>query len=288
MPTVKTAIIERLFRERWNEATRTLSSPTVTLEDVSQAIRAYNALNVARPMSTRNPANFFKDFIRNIDSANANWPAYVLHCGFAARQVTGEGDCFRFVQLARDDVLPFPKSTFAMPTESTPRHQVESVSMPLASRRLGRNDEPWLVQVVARLRIVETHFSIYSRRPVRQVDLLQMSVKLQKTEIDALFLLIEQDESDRTREVMVTCEAKRGRDDILEGQILQQAKAAFSMMHIDQDTVVPIAVRCLAPSTIHVVEFAELRRESYREVESLSVASDSVFEITPHVPGICD
>jgi hypothetical protein len=115
-----------------------------------------------------------------------------------------------------------------------------------------------------------------------------MSVKLNRTEIDALFLVIEEDEEGRMREVIVTCEAKRGRDDILEDQVLQQAKAPFSMLKVDQDIVVPIAVKCLGPSRIYVVEFNQLDRASYKEAVTLTVASDSVFEIKPLVPGICD
>jgi len=115
-----------------------------------------------------------------------------------------------------------------------------------------------------------------------------MSVKLSRTEIDALFLLIEEDETGNLREAIVTCEAKRGRDDILENQILSQAKAPFRMRQVDQNVVVPVAVKCLAPSRIHLVEFNELDRESFEEVDSLVIASDSVYEIRPPVPGICE
>ena len=100
---------------------------------------------------------------------------------------------------------------------------MESVSLPLASRRLGRGDEPWLIQVVARLRVVESHFSLVSRRSVRQLDLLQLNVKLSGTEIDALFLAQEEVAPGVFEEVIVTCEAKGIRDDILEDQILKQA-----------------------------------------------------------------
>ncbi len=273
MPSEKTPIIESLFRARFNEKTGKLSAPVVTLEDVSQAIQAYNAGSPGRSMSTRNPANFFKDFIRNRLGANSNWPAYVFERGFTARQVTGSGLCFQFVPLASGQTEAFPQIGSAHPTEKTPVHQIESVSMPLASRRLGRNDEPWLIQVVARLRIVETHFSVYSNRRVRQVDLLQMSVKLNRTEIDALFLVTEEDEDGKLREVIVTCEAKRGRDDILEDQVLQQAKAPFSMSGVVQNVVVPIAVKCLGPSRIYVVEFNQLDRANYKEADTLTVAS---------------
>jgi len=288
MPTDKTEIIEAIFRQRWSAKGRKLSEPIVTLTDVSEAIADYNRKHRERQMSTRNPANFFKDFIRNRESANRNWPPFVFESGYAARQVTGKGLCFEFVALAEGQHEPFPAGDFAAPTNKTPLHRIESVSMPLASRKLGRNDEPWLIQVITRLRIIETHFSLYSKRKVKQVDLLQMSVKLMGTEIDSLFLLQEEGEQGELREVIVTAEAKRGRDDILEDQILRQAKAPFRMPQVTQDVVVPVAVKCIGPSKIYVVEFSELDRGAFEGVDSLTIASDSLFEIVPPVPGICD
>jgi hypothetical protein len=287
MPTAKTTIIEQIFNQRFSVASGTMPNPLVTLQDVSTAISDYNATNPAAAMSTRNPANFFKDFIRNRASANRNWPVVALTAGFTARQVTLANACFEFVPLPAGQVDAFPSATFAQPTAITPKHQIESVSLPLASRRLGRKDEPWLIQVITRLRIVEAHFSLVSGKAIKQVDLLQMSVKLAGTEIDALFLAHEEVAPGRFEEVIITCEAKGGRDDILEDQILRQAKAPFSMRQVTQGRVIPIAVKCVAPSTIHVIEFEELDRETYAKVNSIAIACDSLFEIKPPVPGIC-
>jgi hypothetical protein len=110
---------------------------------------------------------------------------------------------------------------------------------------------------------------------------------LSGTEIDALFLAQERLPNGEFEEVIITCEAKVGRDDILEDQILKQAHAPFRMKQIKQDRVIPIAVKCVAPSTIFVVEFNELTREGHAGVDSLTVASDSLFEIKPPVPGVC-
>lgn len=279
MGTPKTAVIEQIFRARYNEETGELDNERVTLTDVVQAIERYNAANPARPLNTKNPANFFKDFVRNRESADRNWPPYVLKSGYTGRQLTGGGACFEFVRVS-------PGQTMAFPTAETPRYAIESVSLPIASRRLGRGDEPWLIQVIVRLRIVEAHFALASRRKIQQIDLLQMSVKLSQTEIDALFLAQEETSSGEIQEVIITCEAKRGRDDILESQILQQAKAPFSMRQIQQDHVIPLAVKSVGPSQVYVVEFEELDRSSYASVTSLTVASDSLFEIRPYVPGV--
>ncbi len=259
----------------------------MTLQDVAVAITFYNVgLPKDRQLSTRNPANFFKDFIRNRNSANLNWPPYVREMGYTARQVTGAGNCFEFVPIL-EGKEPFEAPTNISPSPETPRHVIESLSMPLASRELGRDDEPWLIQVVARLRIVETHFAVYSGRKTLQVDLLQLNVKLNKTEIDALYLVHEEAENGELRSIIVTCEAKRGRDDILEEQILRQAKAPFGMRRVRQDLVVPMAVKCVGPSEVFVVEFNQLERANAQDVDSLSVASTAVYRIEPPVPGLC-
>ena len=201
--------------------------------------------------------------------------------------MTEKNACFEFVPLIAGQTEAFPPVNFAQPSASTPKYQIESVSLPLASRRLGRKDEPWLIQVITRLRIVESHFSLTSGRAIKQLDLLQMNVKLSGTEIDALFLAHEETAPGIIEEIIITCEAKTGRDDILEDQILKQAKAPFKMKQITQNHVIPLAVKCVAASQIFVVEFNELDRETHENVTSLSIASDSLFEIKPPVPGIC-
>lgn len=283
MPTYKTSIIEKFFRERYDEQSDTLSNSVVTLEEVKTAIAVHNLANTATE-SEKNPANFIKDFMRVVDVANENWPLYVLEKGYRCRHRTGKGAHFEFVRIPADRKLPFRKF---VPSANTPRHQVQSVSLPLASRRLGRKDEPWMIQVITRLKIVESHFSLSYGREIRQLDLLQMSVKLSGTEIDALFLAHEEVKKGDYREIIVTCEAKVGKDDILEDQILRQAQAPFRMKTIDQDQVVPIAVKCVEPSVIYICEFEALNRSNYEDADSLKVVHESLFEIKPSVPGIC-
>lgn len=58
------------------------------------------------------------------------------------------------------------------------------------------------------------------------------------------------------------------------------------MPQIEQDHVIPLAVKSVGPSQIYVVEFEELDRATYSSVSSLTVASDSLFEIRPPVPGV--
>ena len=152
MSSAKIHVIERIFNKRWDPSTRTLSQAIVSLDEVKHAIREHNATHPSSPLSDKNPANFFKDFIRNRRRANANWPSSVLERGYSARQLTGETACFEFIPLAEAQADPFPNK-IPEPGTGDIVYKIESASLPLASRRLGRKDEPWLVQVLVRLRV---------------------------------------------------------------------------------------------------------------------------------------
>jgi hypothetical protein len=284
----KTQVIEALFEERWLGPGKSLDDSVVTLEQVSVAIRAYNRKNRSNPLSTRNPANFFKDFIRKRKSANDYWPRSVFDRGYTAKQVTGEGLCFEFVRLELGQTEPFPGSAVQLNPEA-PVHRIQSTSMPLASRRLGRRDEAWLVQVIARLHIVETHLALYCSQPIMQIDLLQTNVKLARAEIDALYLGLEQPttgEGDEPREVLITCEAKGRGDDILPDQVLAQVAAAFHMRGMDIDRVLPMAAKAVAPSEVHVVQFAPVNRADMPLLEPPKIESEAVYKLVPLVPGV--
>lgn len=278
----KAEIIRAIFEERWNAETGKLSKSIVTLGDLSEAISAFNKKFSGRLLSNKNPANFFKDFIRNKRRANKNWPPEIIKSGFTARQVTGGGRCFEFVPLTEGQLEPFPLSAIPGPDESTPRITVETLSLPLASRRLGRSDEPWLIQVLVRLRIIETHLALFSSRKVIQLNHLQMNVKLAKSEIDALFLAVEN--GNDTHQTFVTCEAKGKNDDILDTQVLEQVRAAFRFPGATH--VLPLAVKAFAPSQIHVVEFVPLSKDEAEHATSLRVASSAVYVLKPAIKGI--
>lgn len=282
----KAHIIQMLFDERWDEPTRTLRDPIITLTHVQDAIRATKDGNWNRPpLSDLNPANFMKDFTRNTASANERWPSAVFERGYTAHQVTGENACFEFVRLPPGATTAF-SDLIPRPSDTTNRHEIESVSMPLASRRLGRTDEPWLVQVVVRLRVIETHMSLFSPRKsrIKQIDHLQMSVKLQPSEIDALFLAIEEDAGGAISEAILCCEAKAFGQDVAENQIVRQVRAVFS--EIGQDVVIPIAVKAIGRSEVHVIEFDAVSRDQLPSFGALALAAHAVYRLVPDVPGI--
>jgi hypothetical protein len=284
----KTEIIEVLFNSRWDEQSENLSDPLVTLEDVSREIKRMNQRAGKQLLSDRNPANFFKDFIRNKTSANRNWPASVFEHGYTARQETGGNACFRFVEAGADQEEPFYVGRVPAPSPDTPRYRIQSASMPIASRRLGRTDEQWLIQVVTRLKLVETHLAVFSHHNAVQVDHLQSSIKLSRTEIDSLYLALVADDGAEgvTSEVLVTCEAKGPRDDILEEQVARQVEAIFSVGVFDQARVIPVALKVVGKSLVHLVEFDAIDRGQFLDVESLNVAKAVIYEFSPPVPGI--
>jgi len=112
-----------------------------------------------------------------------------------------------------------------------------------------------------------------------------MSVKLRRSEIDALFLAVEQMEEGH-REVLVTCEAKTGRDDILPAQVLEQVTAVFDQPAITQDVVIPLAMKTVGSSRVYVVEFEAVSRAEIDQTSELNVASAAIYELSPTVPGI--
>lgn len=290
----KTPIIETFFNERWDPKTSTIRNAVVTLSEVADAIKQHNLAQAqisGKPkteLSSRNPANFLKDFIRNRKSGNRNWPRSVFQRGYTARQLKGNNGCFEFVLLVPGQTEAFP-NRFPAPDAMVPRHKIESLSLPLASRRLGRRDESWLVQVLIRLRVIETHLAMFSERKIVQLDHLQMSVKLRKSEIDALFLAIEQvDQTNPAslRELIVCCEAKQMHDDILEDQILGHVEAVFKAKGVQQDLVLPIAVKAIGKSMVQVVEFDVILKEDAATADSLTLKSQAVYELVPNVPGI--
>ncbi len=278
----KPRVIEFLFEQRWDPTTRALANPLVSSDDVVRAIEHCNARD-GSTLSTRNPANFMKDIVRG-HGASANWPQSVLDRGFTGKQVMGEGLVFEFVPLLAGQMEAFPDKY--RPSQDTPIVKVQSVSIPLAAKKLGRSDEAWLIQVALQLRLIETHLATQSSIGFLEITHLQMSVKLRKTEIDALlWAQCEPRQRGKLRQALITCEAKRREGRVLEDQIRNQVAAAFEVPEID--LVVPIALRAWnAPRGVYIVEFRAFRRSESEGRLELELASDGLYELVPNVKGI--
>ena len=279
VPSQKTKVVEFLFKKHWDEASGSLTKVMMSLDDVAHAIRQCN-IAYKRNLKANNPANFMKDLLRG-PNASKNWPKSVAEKEYTAKQRTGEGNCFEFIPYALGQTEPFPDE-FPV-REEAERYRIQSISIPLVTKSLGRSDESWLIQTVVNLRVVETHFSVAAKFPFFELALLQMGIKLRRTEIDALFLGKAGDEK-KPDSVLITCEAKQAKDRLIQSQIINQVQAAFSNEEVD--TVVPIGLRAVRNVGVYLIEFEAVRRDAAPDLEELTLASDAIYEFRPPVKGI--
>lgn len=276
----KPAVIERIFDQLYDPATRTLKRTMVTKEDVNEAIR-WCAANRGISLSDENPANFIKDVVRAIGASNM-WPDRLKELRWTCRQAPGDGNCFEFVPYADGQTEAFPTPFKYHP--GAPRHRVQTLSIPVASKALGRNDETYLIQVAVKLGIVETHLALHSPIRMQELSHLQTGIKLRKTEIDALFAATYVDADGTAKQLAITCEAKRKGQRILEEQVARQVRAAFKTMPA-VDLVVPIAMAA-EKGGVYIVEFKSVARSALNDFEDLELESDGFYELCPPLKGI--
>lgn len=275
----KTKVIEHLFDKYWDEASKALTKDVMTLDDVKEAIRQCNEED-GLSRSDRNPANFLKDVVRSRNASNI-WPKRLADLGFTGEQRTGSGDSFAFVPYVAGQAEPFPD--LYRPTDKTRRVRLQSVSMSLASKSLGRSDEAWLIQTAVNLRVIEHHLATESDIEVQEVDHLQMNVKLRTTEIDAIYLAsVVEDRA--SKQALITCEAKNQSERILVGQVTSQARAAFETTAVGM--VIPIAIRSIMNEGIQLIEFKKILRKDAEELKVVEYCRDVVYVLVPHVEGI--
>lgn len=279
MASEKTAVIEYLFEKFWDEKTASLSKSTMSLVDVSDAIRACNKVDGLN-RSDKNPANFLKDIVRS-KNASKHWPEKIAALGYTGEQRTGQGDSFAFVKYKEGQVEAFPD--LFRPTELTVRTPIQSLSLPRAAKELGRSDEAWLIQTVVNLRVVEQHLATQSRLDVVDISHLQMNVKLRATEIDAVYLASIQG-PEGVLNALITCEAKKDSERILLGQITSQVSSAFGATSVD--LVVPIAVRSVRGVGVHLIEFESVPRADVDSLEEVRFAQEAIYAFVPPVKGI--
>lgn len=301
----KTEVISILFARMWppSHSTPTRTPMIVTSDEVVDAIQERNRRHAGdggKKLSDKNVANFLKDFIRK-PTCNANWPSEISARRITARQRYGNEQVFEFVPYRTGDTIPFPDRYD--PTPDMRVFDIESLSIPRQARALGRNDEPWLTQVLVSQRIAHAHFAVMSKLRVLDLTHLQMSVKTQP-EIDAIYVAtIEVDDEIR---VLITCEAKQFGERLLEDQIREQVQQAFAVTsHLTGgdtiDAVIPLALKVVAHTVagkrvrgIYVVEFGMLTREDFNtNYQSnnlhnmpLELQSRAFYRLSPDVQGI--
>ncbi|CAE6688324.1 hypothetical protein [Paraburkholderia haematera] len=280
----KTIVIEHIFDSLYDPVSGRLERTIVTATDVQDAKRFCNEHHGTTIKLDSNPFNFMKDIVRGTGAARI-WPDRVRQLGFVGEQATGDGKVFEFLPVVAGTSEGFEVNF--RPTADTPTFPVQSLSLPVASKALGRTDESWLLQVAVNLRIVESHFAIGEKKQIEAVELnhLQMDVKLRRVQIDALFLAkCEPGLENQSGGVLITVEAKQGNQRILTEQIARQVKAAFEST--DNDIVIPIAIAAVRGKGVYVVEFSAVSRAEAPSFSSPVFHRDAMYTLLPTVKGI--
>lgn len=280
----KTVVIQHIFDNLYDSLTGSLSRTVVTAEDIQDAKRYCAEHYNVRLKLNSNPFNFMKDIVRG-KSASKIWPERIRALGIVGEQRTGGGAVFEFV--SQDDGNPESLDADFRPTDLTPVFPIQSLSLPLASKSLGRTDESWLLQVAVNLRIIETHFATGENHQIDALELshLQMDIKLRKVQIDALFLAQYISPLDRSQEsALITVEAKQGNQRILTEQISRQIKASFESTKTE--VILPIAIAAIRNKGVYVVEFKMVHRDEIDSFAAPVFHRDAMFILQPPVKGI--
>lgn len=284
MASQKTKVVEHLWQTLTAQG-RTI----VTSDDIREAIAFCVDTYGVKLKKNSNPFNFMKDLMRGM-SANANWPDALKKARITARQTMGDGSIMEFIPYPAGQQTPF--ITRFEPGSDLVAEPLQSISIPLTTKSLGRDDESWLVQVAVNLNVVEHHLGTKSPLDFRELTHLQVAVKFgASSEVDSLYWGVVQPSQGEQYNVMVTCEAKRSKDPILEDQIVRQIRATFKSvapLGLNVATVVPIAIKSLKGSSIYVVEFEPWSKDDAEDMqkEDLVVASRGLYQLSPPVPGV--
>ena len=272
--------MERIYDSLVDPVSGKLTRRQVTMADVNQALD-WCEHNLGLKRTNLNVANFFKDLIRG-SGANNMWPEKLKTLRITARQSTGDGNSFEFLDYEPNQTEPFPTH---FPVGATPTHPLQSISMSLRSKDLGRGDETYLIQVAVKLLVVETHLALHSPLKVVEIDHLQTGVKLRRTELDSVYSGIYVEDGHQ-KPLLVTVEAKGKGQRVLREQIVNQVKAAFELMP-NISRVVPVAMSIVktdkGESGIHFIEFHSFTDIALVTESALIPASQQVYVLHPRV-----
>jgi hypothetical protein len=278
--SAKTPVIKKIFFDRWDDETKTLSDPVVTRDDLRHAVEDLDA-----KLSTGNFANFFKDIVRR-SNRNNYFPPEVVSKGYTARQYPsksrGEHRIFLFEPLPKHQTTAFVNLEPPPALLDEPQY-IQSVSLDPATRMLGRRDESWLTTVLVELHVLHTHLARESTLPVIGAKLLMTNVKLGNAEVDALYSVALDLGDAQPDTAIASMENKSSKEVLEEEQILRGAEAAQNeatkKLGIPEATVIPMGAKVVGDTLIWIVEFSTA-------FPPLSIASQQVYELVPGTPGI--
>lgn len=277
MTSKKPAVIEWLFfnKSGFDKKTNTLKKPVMTFDDVVEGIEKSGA-----ELNTSNPANFWKDITRK--NPNSYWPAKVFECGWTGRDGIGDAQkaCFVFVRVPAGQTTAFPVGRLPSKELLEKAHAIQSLSIPTATKALGRKDENWLAQVGVRLSVIETHFAVFSNRKLTEISFLQTGIKLNRGEVDIAYKAVDGE----GKTWVLAVEAKGKSENIHEEQLQRAANALHDFckkkVKVEIAGVIPMAVKVVDRSLIYTVEY------EIDETEELAVTCEGVVALRPDVPGI--
>jgi hypothetical protein len=320
MKSQKTQIIEALFNDetRWKnrKVGGQLVRSEVTFDDIVKVInKTYEERGDSNPnakrLSSANPANFWKDFVRKAKSARRNWPSSISSLGYTGEALKGNRQSFEFVKFEGGDAFPTTTATYPKNPATTKLQAVQTLSVAPLFKALARKDENWLQSLAVSLHIPHMHLALHpdASVPLIEVGHMQSNMKLRKAEIDGLYL----GTLHRGGVVLLTMEAKGDSDDILESQLLDQVHAIRSHEKIkeflievgaDQSktNIIPMAMKLVNASSMEQVlgrqEFGVTGKKllylvDYAAVPYLGMEpfplvprGETLFDLRPPIKGI--
>jgi len=299
--SMKTAVIRQIFFERYSASDASLSQDYVTMNEVVTGIEWHNRTQLpqgAKGLSKKNPANFFKDIKRNYDKFDAMWPGDVLAAGYTGVQETGDDLSFRFVKLLPGQTeaatrlyAPVDRSS----DEYRDRLVVESLSLSIEERMLVRDDEAFIAQVTAKLRVMERFMADCTSISIQSLCHVLNNAKLSETEIDSVYTgkaLI----GGELQAMIFTVEVKGVKEDVFADQLVRQVQGAarFEQFALDAgesqnrfSLVVALAVKAVEPSLYRVLQFKPMSVEMAATTSVVELDRQALVELRPalRLPG---
>jgi hypothetical protein len=280
---------------RWDEGAKTIPEDKrlVYSFEVTMAIAETNA-----GLKHNQPASFAKDYLRKA-SRNQYWPGELRNERWTAVQVTGKDAAttelrnFEFLPWTDEQTEPFPDE-WPIPDEC-PTHSIQSVTLSIASKQITRMDEARLMQIAVDLRVVETHFALYSplstlQHSVVHMDHLQMGLKLRLAEVDGLYRADFLDQQGCLHPVLITVETKKYDEFITSSQVLRQVLAA-SGLGVAAELILPLALKH-RDGGMFIFEFAPFSfdgtpfKPNFVKTHELELVAAAFYAIEPPVAGL--
>ena len=229
--TQKKPIIEFLFWnrldnkmgwvERANQKTGEIPEEhrTVYTQELCQAYHRITGQYLTTPYA------FFSDSRRRLSRREENWPEALKELRWTAETKTG-GAVWKFRPYDADQILAAPDDVEI--DLDAPRIVNDTLDLSYTLRRVTRMTESIMLTIMRDTRMLQSHFSQMSPLRSKIVDIRHTvpQVKMNGSEVDSLAEVeIGNPYSDRRTRLLVTIEAKCGRNHLSKSQVVRQVNA---------------------------------------------------------------